>query len=448
MIFISEIEKAALTHYFQFPLTHISADYRHLLVNGVFPERTKLSSGRYIFYSEENRASELRREFLIPMDKQGNVRRILVENVLTDDPMLHSVTLLDNDLWVHQSRLDLETNDNQSRISEVRESEADLEDNSKDNISESSSIRFSYTPSTMFICYAKDTVRSGFRCVVKSIYALNRQEYGFLKSQSLAENGHSHSFFYIPGVHVGAEFIRREVTPEGIKRKKLSLTYDAGKDLFTYMFERNFQLAPDLTHRLALEILKQYLQQVYDRQIIHSDIKAFNICVKECDNNVHPFQVTFIDFDEAFFAKSADVNRNQHARGTPGFLGPEFFNTRADFENQLSNNAQGTYLQTFIPEWQAQFTWASDIYALGTTILNNVFLLNGDYFPVERVTPPREHTLLLENLQTDLMNIGLFAQRMTSIDPEARPTAEEIHHFIQLELGHMPHVTLMPASRA
>jgi len=438
MIFISEREKAALTQYFRSPLEHIAPEHYSLLPGGVLPECTKIISGTFIINPADNQTLERIRYFIIPLDTQGNVRRVLVENSFADDPKQHSATLLANDLWVHQSRLDLEIDDNEfdeneSIVSAGNQEAHDEEESINDNISDASSLKFEYTPQTKFRFYAKDSKHLDYRCVVKSVYALDRQEYGFIKSQSLAENVDTRRFLNIPGLHVGPEFFRRETTHLGVRLKKLSLTYDAGNDLLSFMAERNFQLSPDLTRRLALEILEQYLQQICARQIIHSDIKSLNICVKERANAAQPFRVTFIDFDEAFVDSSEDHGRHQYANGTPGFLGPEFFNTPADFDNQFLHPDQRAFLQTLIPEWRTQFTCASDIFALGTTILNSVFLLNGEYFPVERVFPPRAHTLGVDSLDPCLINIGFFAQQMTHSNPAARPTAEEIRHFVESE---------------
>lgn len=134
---------------------------------------------------------------------------------------------------------------------------------------------------------------------------------------------------------------------------------------------------------------------------MHTDINPSNICIKRSENG---FIVTYIDFDESFY--STDPQKS--GRGTVGYYAPEFFLNPEMCAKQFEIRTQSEALLVSMlkPNFQEFFSQASDIYALGCVLLNDLKLTeNSVYYS--------------------------FVQRMCAPVPDDRPKAEEIINLFE-----------------
>jgi serine/threonine protein kinase len=181
--------------------------------------------------------------------------------------------------------------------------------------------------------------------------------------------------------------------------KKIDITRNSGQNLQKFISIHQNNLSPIQIEQLSAELLTQYLVQIQDKGLVHTDIKAQNICIKITERAEHPFEVVFIDFEEAFFIEAPSAK----GRGTPGYMAPEFFKTRNDFEMQLENRGIDllTYCNTLKLDFKSLFSVASDIYSLGFVLLNDL---------------PLDHT-------SDLYHL---AHLMCHSEADHRPSANDI----------------------
>jgi serine/threonine protein kinase len=137
---------------------------------------------------------------------------------------------------------------------------------------------------------------------------------------------------------------------------------------------------------------------------VHTDIKATNICVKFPPTEGLPFEVVFIDWDEAFSISTPSTTGN----GTPGYMAPEFFKRLEDYKQQLENRAISinVYCSTLKSNYKDLFSEASDVYALGIVLLKDLHL---------EPSSPLYH----------------LAQAMCHNTPSRRPSGECIHKALE-----------------
>ena len=90
----------------------------------------------------------------------------------------------------------------------------------------------------------------------------------------------------------------------------------AGLDLESF-FNHHSKLSITLKDTIVEGVLSELLQ-LHGKNFIHTDIKAANFCISEPD-----FKVSLIDYDEIKPVNNALFNQN--SMGTFTFLGPEFF---------------------------------------------------------------------------------------------------------------------------
>jgi len=231
------------------------------------------------------------------------------------------------------------------------------------------------------------------RALAKPEYILNVIEFGlfkktvkyavdiegelfYLKSQSsFVEGGVSlsnHAEQYAPQLYMGPSIFKRRLFYQNAQIKRIDITRNVGKNLEEFMLIHGDELTLIDIEALAREILKQYLVELNAKRMVHTDIKATNICVKITHDAGSRFEVVFIDWDEAFSIESPSTM----GRGTAGYMAPEFFKTLQDCERQLENRGIGmaAYCDTLKSDYKNLFSQASDIYALGIVLLDDLQL--------------------------------------------------------------------------
>ncbi|MDF1678820.1 MAG: hypothetical protein P1U32_09025 [Legionellaceae bacterium] len=243
-------------------------------------------------------------------------------------------------------------------------------------------------------------------------YAVNTHgERCYLKSDSLIERaGTAFSDVCVAqdsGLYVGPSIFRcAPINDVLVLMKKIVITRDAGETLDVFMEKPQQSLTSIQKEKLAKAILKQYLLQIYDAGLVHTDIKLTNICIKENRSSAEePFIISFIDFDESF----AVQNPRDTGCGTAGYMAPEFFNTYEDYTRQLDSRgiSEAAYARTLRSDYGKLFSRASDVFALGTVCLAY------DLLPV--------HSELF-----------VLVQNMRKQAPEDRPSGDELREALGL----------------
>ncbi len=160
------------------------------------------------------------------------------------------------------------------------------------------------------------------------------------------------------------------------------------------------QIIDDIAHNL----IQEYINQIFNRGIVHTDINATNICIKE-------MVITYIDFKESFFIDALPTGK-----GTPGYYAPEFFKEPTDHLRQLDIRAEGEeqLINALKPNFHDFFSPATDIYALGTTLIQALQL--------SKASPYYE-----------------LAVMMTDADPVKRPASVDLQQILDalLERNHI-----------
>lgn len=365
-IVISEEEKTAIQDFFNHPERYISDEVLASL--GVFlPDGSKVSRAKR---SDED-GHLIPRRYIIPSGVHGETRYIAITTIFLDDPATHSATMIHGKIYFHQNKDDLPKKlpANFERYCDLDEDD-DLEDE-------------------FIVAYRAGWVRalgkpdyvlnvsnmSLFKKTVK--YAVDIENHVFyLKSHyALVEGGVSlsnNAEQYAPQLYMGPPVFRRTFLYRSCQTKRIDITRDSGENLDEFMVTHIDELTSIEIELLAREILKQYLVQVNEKGIVHTDIKAANICVKINRAEGLNFDVVFIDWDEAFDSGTPCTMGN----GTPGYMAPEFFKTPQDWERQLENIEVDlpTYCNTLKSNYKNLFSESSDIYALGIVLLYDLQL--------------------------------------------------------------------------
>ncbi len=146
----------------------------------------------------------------------------------------------------------------------------------------------------------------------------------------------------------------------------------------------------------AGELIRACLEQVAEKGIVHTDLKPANICVLDD-------VITIIDFDNAFIPELEHVS---DGLGTPGYVAPELFKNIQDAAQQCEIYSRGDehWITALKSDFRHLFTTATDIFALGQILLHDLDLEEDHpYYPL--------------------------ANRMSSIDPRARPNWSDIREI-------------------
>ncbi|MDF1826725.1 MAG: hypothetical protein P1U39_00375 [Legionellaceae bacterium] len=157
--------------------------------------------------------------------------------------------------------------------------------------------------------------------------------------------------------------------------KKVEFLKDMGENLADYIDRKcrtQGDLSLELKEALIQEVLSQYLEQLANKNIIHTDIKLMNVCIRECVDSNRSFDITFIDFDDAFISSSGvnDGSSPIEAGGSPGSIAPELFTTPLTAQEQrtLYLADPGAYEQRLKPDYAMGFCQKTDIYSLGVML--------------------------------------------------------------------------------
>ncbi|MCR9192280.1 MAG: hypothetical protein NXI01_06420 [Gammaproteobacteria bacterium] len=366
MIIISKAEQSAIQDYFDHPERYMDAQNGAQFQNHSWPNGTKISRPK--LFITENGESRFYRYYIIPINNEENICRIPIKTPHPDDPATdtHSATLQKNKLYFHQNKTD--------------------------------------GPEYILSAKWDDFLDTSTKNTVK--YAVDSETNLYYLKSKMASGDYENSvappndvYIYARNLYMGPSLFRRSPYRYATQTKRVDITRDAGETLFDFIPRRKNDISESDVKKLAIEILKQYLVQISNKNRVHADIKPLNICVKETQDQEQPFIITFIDFEEAFDANKHSLTEHS----TVKYMAPEFFKTIEDFENQEKNwdIFPQTYMNTLIPDYQKQFSLASDIFALGTTL--------------KELPLPKESGL------------AALADAMRALHPEDRPSGTQLH---------------------
>ena len=361
IIIISEEEKVAIQDYFNHPERYMSDEVLASL-GGALPDGSKVSRAKY---------GDLPRQYIIPSGMDGESRYIPITTTFLDDPRTHSATMLNGKIYFHQNKDDLPKKlpDDFEDYCEVSEDE-DQEDESI------VAYRAAWERVLGKPDYVLNVINLGlFKKIVKYAVDIEGEDYYLKSHSSLVDRAVSMlnpAEQYAPQLYVGSPFFRRKFFPGNIETKRIDITRNSGENLNKFILAHRDEFSSIEIELLAREILRQYLFQINEKGIVHTDIKAENICVKTNRIEELRFKVMFIDWDEAFDIE----NPSSMGNGTPGYMAPEFFKTLEGWERQLANMKVDlrTYCNTLKSNYKNFFSKASDIYALGIVLLDDLQL--------------------------------------------------------------------------
>ncbi|MCR9192214.1 MAG: hypothetical protein NXI01_06090 [Gammaproteobacteria bacterium] len=419
-ITISEEEKRAIQDYFDHPERYIGKVPEVLCPGGVLPNGTKVSRAKY------SREKDVTRCYIIPVDGENEPHRIPITELFSNDPATHSATLRwCGTICFHQNKDDL------PKILPANfDVSCGLDDNEEglapEEIADYRAIWTTHAKIPNYILYRGGGIFSGSETTIKyavdsdgHLFYLKRYSWSGDAAASPANAVEVHA----PQLYMGpsisrcsfesaepSEMLIKMVgmfgkkpsfcSSEPIKlTKRIDITRDAGDNLIKFIRDRQGQLSAAQIETLAKEILHQYLIHIDAKNLVHTDIKALNICVKETSNIDHPFEIRFIDFEEAFHADRP----SETGWGTREYMPPEFFKTvegfRKQFEPEITERA--SFQETRLPDYKKRFSKASDIFALGCVLIRDLALQpNSDLYTL--------------------------ACSMCAVAPENRPSGERI----------------------
>lgn len=397
LIVIPEEEKIAIQDYFNHPERYMGYEIYASLPGGLLPNGTKVSRAKF-----EPDEGHIPRQYIIPAGMDGEARSIPITTIFSGDPRTHSATMLNEKIYFHQNKDDLPKK-LPANFDDYCEMSEDIDPEDKSYVAYKKA-RERVLGKPDYIFSFSDLAR--LKKTVKYAVDIEGNTY-YLKSLSSIIAGGvplpNRIEQYAPQLYMGPSIFRQTFFYRGALTKRVDITRDSGKNLdeFLFIHRNNFSIEKEL---LAREVLKQYLVQINEKGLVHTDIKPANICVKIGCLPGRPFEVIFIDWDDAF-----SIEAPGKGSGTPGYMAPEFFKTLGNFERQLENRAvdNTTYTNTLKVDYKNLFSELSDIYALGIVLLND---------------------LLLER------SSGLYhlAISMCQIDPSNRPSVESMREALEL----------------
>ena len=395
-IFISEEEKTAIQDYFNHPGRYTSDEVVATLSGGL-PDGAKVSRAKSSYEK-----ADIPKRYIILAGTDGLSRYIPIVTGLLDDPGTHSATRVNGTIYFHQNQDDLP-----KKLPENFEDYCEIDADDSENEStiayraawERALGKPAYVHNLVDISLFKKTVKYATDSDGHIFYLKSYASFvvGGLSLPNPVER-------YAPQLYMGPSIFRRAVFYGNIQTKRVDVTRDSGENLEEFISSHQDAFSSVTKEVLAREILKQYLVQINEKKIVHTDIKPTNICVKTTDGEGEQFEVVFIDWDEAFSIGTP----NLLGSGTPGYMAPEFFKTPQDFERQLENRGAGIeiYFDSLKANYNNLFSESTDIYALGKVILCHL-----------QIEPPSS---LYQLVHAMCYNI-----------PSMRPSSEEINEAIE-----------------
>ncbi|MDF1757274.1 MAG: hypothetical protein P1U74_03140 [Legionellaceae bacterium] len=234
----------------------------------------------------------------------------------------------------------------------------------------------------------------GNRAVLKSVKSCDK---AFIEQQGQQYKLAPHLYFFPPVIKESDFFC---VSRERFFYKSVEIMYDAGDNLLMFL-DKNKTLASAKKDQLICGILKAYIVQISSQNIIHTDIKPENICIRVSETDEVSFIITFIDFEGTHI-----YGDRQEALGTAVYLPPEMFKTYEDFVGRFELYKKGikSIESALVDNYRYSFSKQSDIFSLGQTL---------SAFNIPETS--RFHSLL---------------NSMCAIEPSQRPDAETISELL------------------
>lgn len=364
---LSENEKKIIRDYLLHPIDFIESKFHHLLPDQHYPDGAKLTRGKI----DEN--GVIRRFLMIPQDDNSDSLIIPIETYIEGDSMNHSCTLVSSKMYFHDYSEDKKTYLTHRTVQEGMIFVKSVVKNAMDSAGNRYCLISKSAPSMRYISEFNPEVRER----VGNHYYLSR--FGIYRSNESCY-------------------------------KKIEIVPFFGRSLLLYLTDGAF--SHEKKRLLTYAILKAYLEQISDKNLVHTDINPQNICIKE---EIDGFQLTFIDFEDSFVAGAQLSN----GLGTPGYLAPEFFKNPTHCERQLEIRAGGeqSWINALKSDFRQRFTAASDLFALGRLLLDYMEIdVCSPYFDLiismcsfychDRPTPEKiKEVLLLNELETSALAI-------------------------------------------
>ena len=321
---ISELEKKILMTYLRNPQAYIPAEYLSLLPEKNYVDGTKITSKR------ANGSLESPSRLLIISHGLGEEADAIPLMTFEDDPMEHSCTLVNNRVYFQQHA----------------ENKEAYYKNQYDEVG---------------VIFCKQ--------VVKEAVDNENNQYCFISKSS---SSLKHITPTNPQVR---ERVGYYLSSLGIFRetedlyKKIDIVPYFGEKLGVYLEREEWSVEDKSVWARA--IINAYLVQVSDKGLVHTDINPNNICVKSLLDKT----LTLIDFEESFIWGE----QAPHGLGTPGYLAPEFFKEPSDCYRQLEIREQGAHgwVVALKTDYRSLFSMSSDVWALGTLLLEDLALKEG-----------------------------------------------------------------------
>lgn len=179
------------------------------------------------------------------------------------------------------------------------------------------------------------------------------------------------------------------------KKSYQIVVLEHGKELFDLLHHNTNPLTAIQKIQFAIKIC-QALRHIHQRGIIHADIKPENILVAI---NADQIEVTILDFGFSIQLPKGQTSIKDEPKGTNGFIAPEIYNKDAPRSSQC------------------EFSFASDIYALGMMFKNH-FGFVGTLFDDATHDDPLKRPSL-DIIETALTKLLETKQRLAK--PLARP---------------------------
>lgn len=188
------------------------------------------------------------------------------------------------------------------------------------------------------------------------------------------------------------------------KKKKIEfvIDYHNGVDLRNLgaMIAQN-QISEDILPQVILSLLENYKETMWDKQIIHCDIKLEN-----CMFDPETGKASFVDFAFGKDCQKTGVIIAGVTQGTKQYMAPEIFAKQ-------------------------EYSFKTEMYALGLLLIELLYnLYLNENLEYEDLIAGCTHTSFAEDNE-----IKEFVDRMIADDPNQRPTFEEVFSFFNKKFG-------------
>jgi len=151
----------------------------------------------------------------------------------------------------------------------------------------------------------------------------------------------------------------RKAQPHLTQKKTYKIvTKEEGADLFNLLHNNHLNPLNSIQKLIIAIHICQVLQHIHKKGVIHADIKADNMLAAIDGNDI---KIAILDFGFAIILEPGKSMAIDEAKGTIGFIAPEIYNQA---HPELSKR---------------EFSFASDVYALGKLFMNSLKLVSPLY---------------------------------------------------------------------